>query len=292
MRGDKLGIVGKNGAGKTTLLKVLLGELAPSRGKVRLGTNLQVAYFDQLRDTLDPEQTVAENVGEGNDRLSIAGQTKHIVGYLQEFLFNPDRARTLVKFLSGGEKNRALLAKMMTRPANVIVLDEPTNDLDSETLELLEEQLLQFQGTLLMVSHDRTFLNNVVSSLIVFEEYGLREYDGGYDDWQRAVARSQESKTVANGNAKPVVNMQTRVATPEPTKARKLSFKEQFELDGLPDRIERLDQQIAETHQILAAPDFYKRPSTEIATLTKQLTQLEEELRQAYERLELLESLA
>ncbi|MCL4168934.1 UNVERIFIED_CONTAM: hypothetical protein GTU68_030858, partial [Idotea baltica] len=162
MRGDKVGIIGRNGAGKTTLLKLLLGQLEPQQGNVRLGTNLQVAYFDQLRDTLDPNKTVQDNVGEGADRLEIGGNTKHILGYLQDFLFTPERARTEVRFLSGGERNRALLAKLMTQPANVIVLDEPTNDLDAETLEMLEEQLAQFAGTLLMVSHDRTFLNNVV----------------------------------------------------------------------------------------------------------------------------------
>ena len=162
MRGDKIGIIGPNGAGKTTLLKLLLGQLSPDSGSVRLGTNLKIAYFDQLRDSLDPNKSIQENVGEGSDKVNIGGQTKHILGYLQDFLFTPERARTEVRFVSGGERNRALLAKLMTRPANVLVLDEPTNDLDSETLELLEEQLAGFAGTLLLVSHDRTFLNNIV----------------------------------------------------------------------------------------------------------------------------------
>ncbi len=179
MRGDKIGLIGPNGAGKTTLLKLLLGQLSPDAGSVRLGTNLQVAYFDQLRDTLDPDKTVQENVGGGSDQIRIGEKTKHILGYLQDYLFTPERARTEVRFLSGGERNRALLAKLMMQPANVIVLDEPTNDLDSETLELLEEQLAQFAGTLLIVSHDRTFLNNVVTSTIVFEDSGVREYVGG-----------------------------------------------------------------------------------------------------------------
>jgi len=195
MRGDKVGIIGPNGVGKTTLLKLLLGQLKPHEGSVRMGTNLQIAYFDQLRDTLDPDKTVVENVGEGSDKIQIGNKTKHIMGYLQDFLFTPERARTEVRFLSGGERNRALLARLMTKPANVIVLDEPTNDLDSETLELLEEQLADFKGTLLMVSHDRTFLNNVVTSTIVFEEGGVHEYAGGYDEWRAAVARKMADQT-------------------------------------------------------------------------------------------------
>jgi len=198
MRNDKLGIIGRNGAGKTTLLKVLLGKLEPTSGKVKLGTNLQIAYFDQLRDQLDGEATVQENVGEGSDAILINGVKKHVLGYLQDFLFAPERARTQVKFLSGGERNRILLAKLFAKPANVVVLDEPTNDLDAETLELLEEKLVEYSGTVLMVSHDRAFLNNVVTSTLVFEEDGLCEYVGGFDDWQRQSAQrrsSGESKT-------------------------------------------------------------------------------------------------
>ena len=193
MRGDKIGIFGPNGAGKTTLLRVLLGQLEPQAGRVRLGTNLQIAYFDQLRQQLNDDASVAENVGDGNDTIQYEGKPRHIIGYLQDFLFSPERARTPVRFLSGGERNRVLLAKLFASPANVIVLDEPTNDLDTETLELLEERIVQFEGTLLLVSHDRVFLNNVVTSTIVFEEGGIREYVGGYDDWLRARAVGADS---------------------------------------------------------------------------------------------------
>ena len=266
MRGDKIGIIGRNGAGKTTLLKLLLGQLDPNEGRVRLGTNLQVAYFDQLRDTLDPNKTVQENVADGADRITIGGKTKHIIGYLQDFLFTPERARTEVRFLSGGERNRALLARLMTQPANVIVLDEPTNDLDSETLELLEEQLVDFRGTLLMVSHDRTFLNNVVTSTIVFEESGAREYVGGYDEWQAAVARRNENSTPTPNKSKGprrVISDPAKSKTlpshadNEETK-KKLSYKEQRELDQLPTRIEKLESEIAAMHDVMADAGYYQ----------------------------------
>ena len=195
MRGDKIGVLGPNGAGKTTLLRVLLGELPPQSGAVRLGTNLRIAYFDQLRQQLHEELSVQDNVGDGYDSVQIDGRPRHIIGYLQDFLFSPERARTPIKFLSGGERNRVLLAKLFAKPANVIVLDEPTNDLDAETLELLEERLVQFDGTVLVVSHDRTFLNNVVASTIVFESDGVREYVGGYDDWLRQCAERSASAT-------------------------------------------------------------------------------------------------
>jgi len=183
MRGDCIGIIGPNGAGKTTLLRLLLGQLTPQTGRVRLGTNLQIAYFDQLREQLREDATVQDNVGDGYDSVQVGGKPQHVLGYLQNFLFTPERARTQVRFLSGGERNRVLLAKLFAKVANVIVLDEPTNDLDTETLELLEEQLTQFDGTVLVVSHDRAFLNEVVSSTIVFEDGEIREYVGGYDDW-------------------------------------------------------------------------------------------------------------
>jgi ATP-binding cassette subfamily F protein uup len=185
MRGDKVGLIGPNGAGKSTLLRILLGQLTPQAGSVRLGTNLQIAYFDQLREQLDDSRSVQENVGEGSDTIRIGGKSKHVIGYLQDFLFSPERARTPVGWLSGGERNRVLLARLFAKPANVIVLDEPTNDLDAETLELLEERLVEYSGTLLVVSHDREFLNNVVTSSIVFETDGVKEYAGGYDDWLR-----------------------------------------------------------------------------------------------------------
>ena len=288
MRGDKVGIIGPNGAGKTTLLKLLLGQLKPDQGSVRTGTNLQIAYFDQLRDTLDPDKTVVENVGDGSDKIQIGDKTKHIMGYLQDFLFTPERARTEIRFLSGGERNRALLARLMTKPANVIVLDEPTNDLDSETLELLEEQLTDFNGTLLMVSHDRTFLNNVVTSTIVFEDEGVHEYAGGYDEWRAAVARKVANQTDV---AKPVIDgsKNEKVKT-APTESRKLSYKEKRELEQLPAKIEEMENAIAAFHEAMAATDYYQKPSDAIAADAAQLKQLEGELVKAYSRWEKLDS--
>lgn len=301
MRGDKVGIIGRNGAGKTTLLSLLLGNLKPDTGTVRLGTNLQVAYFDQLRDQLDEEKTVLENVGEGADRLKIGDKTKHIIGYLQDFLFTAERARTQVKFLSGGERNRALLAKLMTKPANVIVLDEPTNDLDSETLELLEAQLVEFNGTLLVVSHDRTFLNNVVTSTIVFEDDGINEYVGGYDSWLETLQRRKESakkaidsgKTTNSGtstNDRSTTQTVSNSTTAKSSNAKKLSFKEQKELESLPQRIEALESEIAELHQAMALPDFYKQPADVIATEQKRLEKLDADLASAYTSWEALEA--
>jgi len=292
MRGDKVGIIGPNGAGKTTLLRLLLGQLAPQAGTIRLGTQLQIAYFDQLRDTLDPEQTVQENVGEGRDTVRIGDRSKHIMGYLQDFLFTPERARTQVKYLSGGERNRALLARLMTQPANVIVMDEPTNDLDSETLDLLEEQLVDFGGTVLLVSHDRTFLNHVVTSTLVFEDDGVQEYVGGYDDWVAAVRRrDSESRNES------VVSGATPARSPgqSPTvdaKQRRLSFKDQYELDQLPKRIEGLETGLADLHQRMADPVFFKLPGDQQAAVRAQLADLEKTLAASYERWEQLESLA
>lgn len=286
MRGDKVGIMGRNGAGKTTLLKLLLGQLEPQTGNVRLGTNLQVAYFDQLRDTLDPNKTVQENVGDGADRLEIGGVTKHILGYLQDFLFTPERARTEVRFLSGGERNRALLAKLMTQPANVIVLDEPTNDLDAETLELLEDQLVQFTGTLLMVSHDRTFLNNVVTSTIVFEDDGVNEYVGGYDDWQATLARRDEQTKEGVAKPKPVAKAAAVAKAP----AKKLSFKDKFELEQLPGQIEDLEKQIATFHDEMASPGYYQLGGDKIATDAEKLKKIETDLAKKFARWEELES--
>ncbi|MGC6443150.1 MAG: ATP-binding cassette domain-containing protein [Rubripirellula sp.] len=292
MRGDKVGLIGPNGAGKTTLLKLILGEIRPQQGSVRLGTNLQVAYFDQLRDTLDPEQTVQESVGEGSDKVMIGGQTKHILGYLQDFLFSPERARTQVKFLSGGERNRALLAKLMTKPANVIVLDEPTNDLDGETLELLEEQLVAFDGTLLIVSHDRTFLNNVVTSTLVFEDGAVNEYVGGYDDWQSAVQRREkdtkaQAKVVPSTKLPPAEKKQVSEGA-----ASKLSYMEKRELEELPSRIEDLEAKIQALHDRMSDPNYYQRPSDELSGDASSLKHLEAHLADSYARWEHLESRA
>ena len=292
MRGDKVGIIGPNGAGKTTLLKLLLGQLTPDRGNVRLGTNLQIAYFDQLRDQLDEEKSVQDNVVEGSDRVRVGDKTKHVIGYLQDFLFSPERARTQVKFLSGGERNRVMLAKLMTRPANVFVLDEPTNDLDSETLELLESQLVDFPGTLLVVSHDRTFLNNIVTSTIVFEDGVINEYVGGYDEWRAAVERRQASDSTKE-KEKERRPQPPAVASPAAGKNKaKLSYKESRELEALPTRIETLEAEIAEMHTAMADADYYRRDSAAIAADQEKLADREAELAEAYSRWEELEARA
>ena len=301
MRQDKVGIIGPNGAGKTTLLKVLLGELAPCTGAVKLGVNLAVAYFDQLRQALDENATVQENVGEGSDSIHIGGRKKHVLGYLQDFLFPPERARTPVKFLSGGERNRILLAKLFAKPANLIVLDEPTNDLDSETLELLEEKLAEYTGTVLIVSHDREFLNNVVTSSIVFEgqganEYQVKEYVGGYDDWLRqSSVANNASKAAGPATAKDAAASTGKATSGDSSKSkpktksksggqRRLSYKEQKELDGLPDKIESLETQIAEWHERMAQPDFYQQDGGQIAEAQTLLKELEEQLEAAFQR--------
>ena len=285
MRGDKVGIIGPNGVGKTTLLRILLGEQSPDEGNVRTGTNLQISYFDQLRDQLDPEQTIEQNVGQGRAHIEVAGKQKHVIGYLQEFLFAPERARTQVKFLSGGERNRVLLAKLFTKPANLIVLDEPTNDLDSETLELLEERLVAYAGTILMVSHDRAFLNNVVSSTIVFEPSGVKEYVGGYDDW---LVQRKKASDAAESSSNPAPKQK---AKPKENAKRKLSYNEQRELNDLPALIEKLETDIAKLHETMADPEFYKRPNEEIAAAQAELNDLQSRLQAAYTRWEELESL-
>ncbi|MEI7780468.1 MAG: ATP-binding cassette domain-containing protein [Planctomycetota bacterium] len=297
MRGDRIGIIGPNGAGKTTLLRILLGTLAPSAGTVRTGTNLQIAYFDQLRDQLDDEKTVADNVSDGSETVRIGGQPRHIIGYLQDFLFSPDRARTLVRFLSGGERNRVLLARLFAKPANVIVLDEPTNDLDAETLEMLEERLVEFAGTVLLVSHDRAFLNNVVTSTLVFEPeaataapatYAVKEYVGGYDDWLR-----QRSSPAAA--AVPTTKQPDRTApagdSPAPPAARrkKHSFKEQQELAALPAQIDALEREIAERHATMASPEFYRQPGDVLAREQARLDEAQQRLAAAFARWEVLD---
>ncbi len=285
MRGDKIGIIGPNGAGKTTLLRLLLGQLKPQSGKVRLGTNLEIAYFDQLRDQLDEEATVQESLGEGSDTVMMNGVRKHVLGYLQDFLFPPERARTQVKFLSGGERNRVLLAKLFAKPANLIVLDEPTNDLDTETLELLEERLVQFEGTIMMVSHDRAFLNNVVTSTIVFEPTGAREYVGGYDDWLR---QRSEQMAMPEAAAKPKAAAKQEPNATQPA-TRKLAYKEKRELETLPKTIEQLESAAAKSHQAMADPSFFKQPSDQIATRQAELKEIEQNLAVAFARWEELE---
>ncbi len=306
-RGDKIGIIGPNGAGKSTLLRILLGQLQPSSGKVRLGTNLQIAYFDQLRNQLDDTKTARENISDGTDFLMINGQKRHIMGFLQDFLFSPDRAHTLVGFLSGGERNRLLLAKMMSRPANLLVLDEPTNDLDAETLELLEDVLPQFPGTVLLVSHDRAFLNNVVTSTIVFEGDGmLGEYDGGYDDWARVrnarllAARSSggnsaASNTAITSTASAVSEVPTIVSSSASStataKPRKLSFKDQRELEQLPEQIAELEKRQKQIEAEMAAPGFYQSGQANIAKVSTELAKVGEQLNHCFERWELLENM-
>lgn len=290
MRGDKIGIIGSNGAGKTTLLKLMLGKLQASSGTIKLGTKVEVAYFDQLRDTLDPELTVQENVGEGASEIKVGNQSKHIVGYLQDYLFSPERARTKVKFISGGERNRALLAKLMTKPANVIVLDEPTNDLDSETLELLEEQLANFAGTVLLVSHDRTFLNNVVTSTIVFEDGTVNEYVGGYDEWQDAISRRTEKPTPTQ-NTRKTKSPSNPANQPNKPAKKRLTYNDQRELKQLPGRIETLEGTIAEIHEMMGEASYYQTKSaTEITTDASRLKSVEDELATVYARWETLEA--
>ncbi len=288
MRGDKIGIVGPNGAGKSTLLKVLLGQLTPTSGSVRTGTKLEVLYFDQLREQIDGEKTIAENVADGNERLLIGGKERHIYGYMQDFLFTPDRARQPAKFLSGGERNRLLLARLFRQSSNVLVLDEPTNDLDTETLELLEELVSNYDGTLLLVSHDRAFLNNVVTSILALDGQGnVIELGGGYDDYQRYRSRQQEQAEAARAiAAKPAVVPE---AKPKKSSA-KLTFKEQRELEQIPDLIAASEQSQAELHGQMSSPEFFKQSPEAIKQVTQQLTDLEEKLTELYQRWEELES--
>jgi len=286
MRGDRVGIIGPNGSGKTTLLRLLLGELAPDQGAVKLGSRLEIVYFDQMREQLDPDKSVQENVGEGNDTLVINGKSRHIIGYLQDFLFSPERARSPVSILSGGERNRLLLAKLFTKPSNVLVMDEPTNDLDAETLDLLEDLLLEYSGTLLLVSHDREFLNNVVGSTLALTGSGtVREYVGGYDDWLRQSAAETPAAAVASKPAR-------EKARPPKERPRKLSFKEERELAAQPDRIAALEEEQGGLHTTLADPGFYKSAGAEVAAINARLEELEQELAAAYARWEELEALA
>ena len=285
MRGDRIGIIGPNGSGKTTLLRLLLGDLQPQAGQIKLGTRREVIYFDQLREQLDLDKSVQENVGEGNDTLIINGSPRHIIGYLQDFLFSPERARSPVSILSGGERNRLLLAKLFTRPSNILVMDEPTNDLDAETLDLLEDLLLEYSGTLLLVSHDREFLNNVVTSTLVLGGDGsVREFTGGYDDWLQQAAGEAPAAAVAEKDA-PVKGR------PQKDRARKLSFKEERELEALPEQIAALEEEQAVLHARLADPDFYKTAGAGIAQVNERLANLELELTGAYSRWDELETL-
>ena len=289
-RGDKIGLIGANGAGKSTLLKILLQQLVPDSGTVEQGTKLEIAYFDQLRDQLDPNLTVADTVADGNDFVEIAGNKRHVMSYLGDFLFAPARARSPVKSLSGGEKNRLLLARLFTRPANLIVMDEPTNDLDLETLELLEEKLVNYDGTLLLVSHDRAFLDNVVTSVYVLNGSGdVDEFVGGYTDWMSHVDQEKQTKPAIVVKKTEAVSKQEKPATT--AKKKKLSFKEQQELDKLPQLIDELEaRQVALTEQI-SSPSFYKKDPLVVAKTLDELKAIEVKLEQVFARWNELEAL-
>jgi len=288
IRGDKVGIIGPNGSGKTTLLRLLLGELKPAKGEVRVGATVKAAYYDQLRAQLDEDRTLRENVAGGNDTVSINGISRHVVGYLQDFLFSPERIMSPVSSLSGGERNRLLLAKLFVLPSNVLVLDEPTNDLDAETLELLEERLLDYNGTVLMVSHDRAFLNNVVTSTIVLEGEGrLGEYVGGYDDWLRQRNPGASRPSPVQSEDRPQKKERA------PKEKRKLSYKEARELEALPHSIEAMEEEKERLLADLNSPEFYTdRDQAKIIGANKRLADLDEELDLAYHRWDDLESMA
>lgn len=286
-RGDRVGLIGPNGSGKTTLLRLLLGELAPDSGTIRLGTGLELAYFDQLREQLDPDRSVFDSIADGADFVEVGGSRQHVHGYLERFLFPPDRARTPVRALSGGERNRLLLARLFTRTFNLLVLDEPTNDLDIETLDLLEELLLEFSGTLLVVSHDRAFLDNVVTSTLVFEGNGrIGEYVGGYSDWVR-----QRPRPEAAAPSKPAAAPKREPAAAAQPKRRKLSFKESSELAALPDRIDALEAERNRLYASLSDPALL-RDGDAVAAARAELAKLEKESEAAIARWEELETLA
>ncbi|MEZ5536663.1 MAG: ATP-binding cassette domain-containing protein [Thiolinea sp.] len=297
LRGDKIGIIGPNGVGKTTLIKLLLGRLQADSGTIRQGTKLEIAYFDQHRAQFDDEKNLRDNIAPSTDFVEINGQQKHVISYLQDFLFTPLQIQKPVKVLSGGERNRLLLARLFAQPSNLLVLDEPTNDLDAETLELLEELLIEYQGTLLLISHDRSFLNSVVTRTIVFEQGEVNEYAGGYDDWllqrpepkqpaekEKAPVGKAVDKTVEKKNSPP------SATAANDNKPRKLSYKDQRELEQLPQLIDGLEQQIAALHDEMAKPEFYQQDKDAITAAQDELEKLEQELEQAFARWEELEA--
>ncbi len=289
-RGDRIGLIGNNGVGKTTLLRLLLGDLEPQTGTIKHGTNLQIGYFDQLREDLDLEKSVAYNVGEGRTYIKLNGKDRHVIGYLKGFLFSPKRSEMPVKALSGGERNRVILAKLLTRPANFLVLDEPTNDLDIETLEVLEQKLVEFTGTLIVVSHDREFLDNVVTSTVVFEKDGkVQQYVGGYSDWVRRgheLAEIDDPFGLAAERRK-----QAHVERRKQQKPNKLSYMDQRELDQLPGEIEALEATIAELQETVAGPGFYSQDQAAVQEKLQELSAAEELLEQRVERWSELEAL-
>jgi ATP-binding cassette subfamily F protein uup len=292
MRGDRVGLIGPNGAGKTTLLRLLLGELTPDAGEVRRGANVEVTLYDQQREQLDPERSLFDTVGEGNDTVTVNGQSRHVNAYLRDFLFPPERAQTPVKALSGGERNRLLLARLFARPANLLVLDEPTNDLDLETLELLEAQLVEWPGTLLLVSHDRAFLDNVVTSTFVFEGDGIvEEYVGGYEDWLRQRdGRAGASPAPAATRSKEAPAAQQANRSIAAGAAKKLSYRERRELDALPARIDALEAEQRALGDTIADPAFYKTAAAAIDGVLQRAQEIERELAELYTRWDALES--
>jgi ATP-binding cassette subfamily F protein uup len=291
MRGDRVGLIGPNGAGKSTLLSMLLGTLAPDSGRVRLGTNLQIAYFDQLRVQLDPDSTVAETISPGSDWVEIGTERKHIMSYLTDFLFPAQRAKSPVKMLSGGERNRLLLARLFARPANLVVLDEPTNDLDIESLELLEQKLQEYSGTLLLVSHDRRFLDNVVTQTLAAEGNGIwQEYVGGYSDWLQQRRRPTAEPRPSKSDAAPGSKSDERSAQPSKDKPRgKLSYKDQRELASLPDEIEALEREQSQLNALMSGPDYHRRGAQQIRDDRRRSDEIEALLVTKFERWEFLE---
>jgi ATP-binding cassette subfamily F protein uup len=285
-RGDKIGIVGANGSGKTTLLKLLMGQLMPTHGIVEHGTNVEMAYFDQLRAQLDESKSILDNIGQGRDTITINGRSRNLMGYLEDFLFTRERARAPISALSGGERNRLLLARLFTQPANLLVLDEPTNDLDIETLEVLEDLLLEYDGTLLLVSHDRAFLNNIVTSTYIVDDGNVTEYIGGYDDWHKLIQDSKPAST----DPKPDSAEQTESNAGAGSPSRKLSYKEKRELESLPRKIETLEAEQHELNVKMESPEFYQQDGTKITQAVERLEQIQKELSQAYERWGELES--
>ena len=280
-RGDKIGIVGANGSGKTTLLKLLMGQLQPQTGEVRHGTNLDIVYFDQLRAQLDESKSVLDNVGQGRDTVTINGRTRNLMGYLEDFLFTRDRVRAPITALSGGERNRLLLARLFAMPANLLILDEPTNDLDIETLEILEDLLLDYEGTLLLVSHDRAFLNNIVTSTLILDGSGdVKEFIGGYEDWQKQLDAAPASRPTP----KSVSTTQTESKPDAKPASRKLSYNEKRELEELPPRIQRLEEEQNQLTVRMEAPEFYQQEGAVITQSVGRLEQIQKELSQAYER--------
>lgn len=290
MRGDRIGLIGPNGAGKTTLLKLILGEIEADSGKIKRGTNLQIAYFDQFREVLNEEESVFDTIGQGNDYVEIGGARKHVMGYLEEFLFPAERARSPVKSLSGGERNRLLIARLFTKPANVLVLDEPTNDLDIDTLELLEQLLADYPGTVFLVSHDRAFLDNVVTQVIAFEGEGkLYENAGGYIDWIEARARMQSAQPIISKKAGPAP-VATERRQPERSRKIKLSWNEERELERLPDEIAGQEQELTSLQESLNDPALYRDTPDKVRDIQSRIEQLEESLLVLFERWEALEA--